>query len=118
MEFLKRLKERLGLGKFNPEEWDWYEFFKASDKRKEKYWREACNLANSWVTCACGQVCSALPKASWGQPMDDELRQLGSSFDKHIRKRRYGEAEKILDKIESRTVLLLREERNKIISPW
>ena len=54
----------------------------------EKEAKKLSNLAKSWVTCACGNQCSVIPRGlsntngdvPKGAPIDDQLRNLGASF--------------------------------------
>lgn len=95
--------------RFDPENWDWYSFFRMRDSSKEKYAEKADNLAQSWVTCACGQLCSVLPKKCYGgeEPADSKLSKLGNDFAIHIEKKRWSIAKEILNQIEARTNYLL-----------
>ena len=93
--------------KFDPKNWDWYAYLDASDEVKESYSVEALDLASSWVTCACGQLCDALPKSFNQRPADDHLRYLGEVFMDSIESRAYISAKATLDNIEIRTAYLL-----------
>lgn len=43
--------------------------------------------ARSWVTCACGNLCNAIPRSAFdGQPVDGELYHLGKIFYEYINK--------------------------------
>ena len=96
--------------KFDPENWDWYAFLNASKEVKEKYSNEACNLSGGWVTCACGQLCDVLPKDGYAvAPLDNKLVNLGLSFCDNIEDKYWGKAKETLDKIEERTIFLLKQ---------
>ena len=96
--------------KFDPENWDWYAFLDASKEVKEKYSNEAYDLSSGWVTCACGQVCSVLPKGKHSNaPLDNELGDLGEDFSSEIEVDQWGSAKVILYKIEARTIFLLKQ---------
>ena len=41
---------------------------------------ELLNGAAGWPTCACGQLCKALPKRAGGAPADMELYHYGCNF--------------------------------------
>lgn len=63
---------------------DWNNFLN-KEEYTEKELSEAEDLANNWVTCACGNQCSIIPRAgldSWNRhsPIDTKLRKLGYSF--------------------------------------
>ncbi len=45
---------------------------------------EADRLASGWVTCACGNLCAALPRSSGGVPADRDLQVLGDVFSTKI----------------------------------
>lgn len=81
-------------------------------------------LASNWVTCACGQLCKALPRGthnSTDEPKDPELSKLGYKFYNAIEAAKYckktgssdslrlrlDNAKKILIQIEQRTNQLL-----------
>ena len=58
---------------------DWNAFL-AKDKFTEAEMINALNLAGEWVTCACGNLCAALPRNPNGEPLDYELADLGNKF--------------------------------------
>ena len=96
--------------KFDPKNWDWYAFLNASKEVKEEYNNEAYDLSSDWVTCACGQVCSALPKGKHANaPLDNELGDLGVDFCSEIDNKDWGNAKETLNKIEARTIFLLKQ---------
>ena len=96
--------------KFDPKNWDWYAFIDDSEEVKLAYEEQAEDLASSWITCACGQVCSVLPKRFESMcPLDNELMYLGNSFHAEIDNKKWEEAKEILDKIEARTIFLLKQ---------
>lgn len=97
---------------------DWNKFLDKAERGKcsEDELFEAGNLAGSWVTCACGNLCNKLPRDSQGKPIDKELNKLGSNFFDdigdiyahsdnpvlYVKKARYS-----LEKIEERSAYLL-----------
>tara|TARA_R110000737_G_scaffold171943_1_gene197445 strand:+ start:2811 stop:3152 length:342 start_codon:yes stop_codon:yes gene_type:complete len=96
--------------KFDPKNWDWYAYLDASEEVKEEYNNEAYDLSSDWVTCACGQVCSVLPKGEHANaPLDNELGDLGVDFCSEIEIKDWGNAKTTLDKIEKRTIFLLQQ---------
>tara|TARA_R110000822_G_scaffold161_2_gene727 strand:- start:706 stop:1032 length:327 start_codon:yes stop_codon:yes gene_type:complete len=95
--------------KFDPKNWDWYAFLDASKHIKKKYIIEACNLAGGWTTCACGQLCNVLPKDCLSAPLDRDAHQLGVDFYNCIEINDWDEAKTTLDKIEKRTIFLLKQ---------
>ena len=123
MNYLTKLLQKLGLKgltspKFNPDKWNWYHYLAASKATKYRFHGDAVKKSNSWVTCAVGQLCSAIPKSKnhFGNAPDDEkLANLGMEFMYKIRQREYHNAKLVLDKIERRTVqvLYIMEQENK-----
>lgn len=63
-----------------------------------------------WVTCACGNQCSIIPRYENGAPRDFELSNLGSNFYINVSERNYEQAEKTLAKIEIRSSELIKRE--------
>lgn len=49
---------------------------KLSDTTLKEWTSDSLN----WVTCACGNTCSIIPRTSGGIPLDGELSSLGTSF--------------------------------------
>ena len=94
---------------FDPENWDWYAFLDASEEIKEEFVEGAIVLAGGWATCACGQVCNVLPRKIGGSPIDFIASTLGMNFFYEIKQGRWIVAKKTLDKIEARTIFLLKQ---------
>ena len=69
--------------------------------------------AQSWTTCACGNMCDIIPRDEWGAPLDDELRTLGVLFPTYIHGEQYDAAINTLDKIEKRSATLIKRELAK-----
>lgn len=73
--------------------------------------------SNSWVTCACGNLCKSIPRWNNGEPRDDRLSKLGHKFSVtwlYIRNNEKCQKSKanltiILEQIEQRSIKLLRE---------
>lgn len=99
---------------------DWHEFL--THKKLTEADAEAAHLlALSWVTCACGNQCSALPRCISGIPRDLILARLGRHFAKsvdHIRSavscggpwhHAQQKALATLQEIEARSAVLLRQ---------
>ena len=84
---------------------DWNAFLATEQSGTE--WGIAANLASSWVTCACGNQCAALPRDSGGQPKDMVLRRLGMKFMKAIDSAERDKARFVLAEIEARSAVLL-----------
>lgn len=66
-------------------------------------------LANKWPTCACGQLCSALPRGFMGCPIDIQLSDLGLTFCDEVNLGAWTEALVTFLRIEARTTLLLKQ---------
>lgn len=62
---------------------DWNAFL-AKDQFTEAEMIKALDLAGEWVTCACGNLCAALPRDADGEPLDCELAELGYEFNEAI----------------------------------
>ena len=58
---------------------DWNAFL-ARDEFDEDSLNEANQLADRWITCACGNLCDALPRRDDGEPLDADLADLGWEF--------------------------------------
>lgn len=74
--------------------------------------KEIERRAVDWVTCACGNQCSVIPRCSVGRPIDSILAQLGGYFPITIangHEDNYERAEKILKDIEYRSAKILKE---------
>lgn len=95
---------------FDPTNWDWYAYLDATKEEQKKYHASATELASSWVTCACGQLCKDLPRHDTDGPEDQYLTTLGLDFMCFIRYGEISEAKETLDKIEERTVELLKQQ--------
>lgn len=66
-------------------------------------------LASNWVTCACGNQCSIIPRDNVGGPKDRELNQLGVDFYTAVMGYDVGGAKKILHKIEERSASIIKK---------
>lgn len=62
---------------------NWNEFLN-KDKYTIKELEKAEKLANSWVTCACGNQCSIIERVG-DEPIDNILRALGYTFVQDIK---------------------------------
>lgn len=65
-------------------EFDWNKFLK-KEKFTEEELDDADYKASDWVTCACGNMCSIIPRED-GQPLDKRLAKLGEAFANHVSK--------------------------------
>lgn len=50
----------------------------------DKELKDAYDLANQWVTCACGNLCADIPRSGTGCPEDDVLEEQGRAFNQAI----------------------------------
>jgi hypothetical protein len=71
--------------------------------------------SKSWVTCACGNQCAAIPRKDDGSPWDEELQELGTSFFYKVGDGNWQEALNILEKIENRSAILIRKIKQEAI---
>ena len=100
---------------------DWYTFLNKKTYTQKEL-DKAQDLAGSWVTCACGNQCTIIPRDEEGCPLDEVLRNLGLEFteklvdmDTYFKKESHSsifelsrkDALKILDKIEKRSTLII-----------
>lgn len=109
----------------NRDKFDWREFL-----QRERYTtvelKTAGKLANSWVTCACGNLCEALPRWPGGTPEDQQLARLGNEFAAAVEGlARFHDlggptigaqrlARDVLDKIEARSAELLQAQAPQV----
>jgi hypothetical protein len=74
-------------------DFNWFLFFEQSaEEISLEVLTEAEKLASNWVSCACGQLCKALPRGtsnSFSEPKDAELSKLGYKFHNAIESARY-----------------------------
>lgn len=95
---------------------DWNKFLNKKTISKDE-WHIAKELANSWVTCACGNQCAIIPRwnsitnnNSPAEPKDKKLNELGYRFNGDISLRYVEEAKETLKKIEARSTILIKRE--------
>jgi len=75
----------------------------------DEKWKYLSDMAFSWVTCACGELCKDLPKGRNGQPEDSYLYANGAEFSDAVDNKDWLYAKLILERIEKRTIELLNE---------
>ena len=100
--------------KNNEKPFDWNAFLNKKEITQEE-WENASELSSQWVTCACGNQCSSIPRyglfemygSREGMPKDDILRALGIEFDELIRLQNIGLSKLLLSKIEQRSAYIL-----------
>jgi hypothetical protein len=100
---------------------DWRAFLRNPPLRSSEEHDAAYMRANQWVTCACGNQCSIIPRHSEedehrhgypimeGAPVDKLLRDLGYNFACQIEGADWSEARKTLAAIEHRSAELIAE---------
>ncbi|WP_114752340.1 hypothetical protein [Pleomorphovibrio marinus] len=90
---------------------DWNEFLERAI-RGEVSKREcvvATNIAGDWVTCACGNQCSIIPRDVFGCPLDPLLDVQGKVFLTLIGLEKWEKAKETLLKIEKRSEEIIKE---------
>jgi len=87
---------------------DWNEFLN-SKRISQSDWQYAKDLAEDWVTCACGNQCEIIPRYDNGEPKDNILYELGIIFSKRIKDKNKSLAKKCLAEIEERSAILIQE---------
>lgn len=99
---------------------DWNNFLKNAIRRKtpmdEDMIQKVYDLSEDWVTCACGNQCSIIPRYEEsdcnyyeGSPKDDLLRELGIQFHSDIDDQNWVEAKNTLRAIERRSDELIQD---------
>jgi hypothetical protein len=96
-------------------EFDWIKVLKRAKRRRPTVdeLEDMIGLAYSWPTCACGQLCKALPRDEDGIPDDDSLIRLGLWFADSVVAEDWKHALEIFLEIEARTIELLAEMNTK-----
>ena len=85
---------------------DWNAFLNRDDITEQE-WRDAQVRSMSWVTCACGNLCDAIPRFPSGIPEDPRLSELGSKFAGVVAMRDVAGCKYTLEQIEIRSGQLL-----------
>lgn len=93
LTILEQLKQK------GQENWTEEEYIKYS---------ELCSLAGQWVTCACGNQCSIIPRDG-GIPEDFALFRYGIRFSSNIEDLDINKAAQTLEKIEVRSEYLIKQ---------
>lgn len=93
--------EKLGRDPFN-----WNAFLN-DDNLSSIDWSDAVGRAGNWVTCACGNECSVIPRDDIGEPLDGKLAHSGMKFFRAIKARSAELALHQLRDIEERVSYLL-----------
>ena len=94
---------------------NWYTELNKAIKSEpdEETYEDLKTRALSWVTCACGQLCKALPRNLKDKPLDRQLATFGIDFAACIYIKKWADSLAILDHIEARTTVLLQEINTK-----
>lgn len=87
---------------------DWNEFLSKEQHSAEEH-NNAHLLSKSWITCACGNQCSIIPRDNLGMPLDNRLRILGVDFTYNLYHCNFGTCKSILKQIEERSAFLIKE---------
>lgn len=103
---------------------DWNKFLKNASRRKtplsEEEHIQVSKRSQSWVTCACGNQCAIIPRWSyddtnmphWAElnsPKDKKLNTWGIQFFRAVDAQKWKKAKEILNKIEGRSIVLIRQ---------
>lgn len=75
---MKSFAEQAGKKPF-----DWNAFL-SKESYSDLELEEAKGLSLTWITCACGNQCDAIPRNNMGQPEDGDLIDLGLRFSMEI----------------------------------
>jgi hypothetical protein len=91
------------------ESFDWRIALKEATERElsDDEWEELGEKSNDWVSCACGNMCSIIPRDHVGRPKDEYLAGLGETFNDNIDDKDPEEALKTLCEIEKRSEYLI-----------
>jgi hypothetical protein len=94
---------------------DWNKFLENPPEYASTEHLDACDLAEAWVTCACGNLCDIIPRSTLkaGCPLDDKLEFLGIGFNNSIQDAKYDVAKEILARIEKRSEEIIFELKNE-----
>lgn len=88
---------------------DWNAFLSNPPVFESPEHHKASRLSSPWVTCACGNQCSIIPRNRVGAPLDPKLCDLGCEFAGFISAGLWAQAKKCLLKIEARADELIKE---------
>ncbi len=96
---------------------DWNKFLRNVIRRKtrlpDEEYKQVFDLSSDWVTCACGTMCSIIPRGgrhNEDEPVDTALRDLGITFHKNISNKQWTKAKATLAKIEARSATIINRE--------
>jgi len=94
---------------------NWFNFLSQENISSEE-WQDAKIKSSSWVTCACGNQCSIIPRSIYGAPLDNELEALGGGQGFHgaIELKLKGVALEYLKLIEKRSAYLIKNINEEI----
>lgn len=107
----------------NQAPFDWRKFLKQPEI-SDAEWEEAERRSQSWVTCACGNQCSIIPRENDGAPKNKLLRILGGEgsntdtqgFHAFIKRRDAKAALHTLNLIEMHSAFLIEQEKEILIN--
>jgi hypothetical protein len=86
---------------------DWDHAIKNPPPSKSILHENMCKLSESWVTCACGNLCEKISRDEDGCPNDHQLMVLGITFSDAIHEGNWDKARQVLYLIEIRSTELL-----------
>lgn len=92
-------------------EFDWYKALRKATKGQLDHFEinDLKKLASNWITCACGNLCAAIPRNIQGEPIDDDLQILGSAFYNKVNAELWDDAIEVLHEIEARSIQIMSE---------
>lgn len=109
----------LKVGMTSPPDFNWLAILKdlvAGAPIKDYEHQKLVALAFEWPTCACGQLCKALPRTPSGAPVDGVLKNLGAFFAAAIEDGRWEAALGFFYQIEARTDRLLKLQEKETLT--
>ena len=91
-------------------EFNWFtELDKAiNTEPTDEKWKYLSDMASSWATCPCGELCKKLPRRRVA-PEDSYLYANGAEFRYAVQNKDWFYAKIILERIEKRIIELLKE---------
>ena len=86
---------------------DWNAFLENPPKYRSNEHLVACDLAEDWVTCACGNLCDIILRSPSGSPNDYRLQMFGVMFYREIKDGQWQQAKSTLLTIENRSAKII-----------
>ena len=92
---------------------DWNQVLSIPENKiTDDMWEQMRRNSQDWVTCACGNQCSIIPRDEFGAPLDFTLRYHGKDFYTSINQRNIEEAKIHLKRIEEISSKIIQEITN------